>query len=110
VLEFLNSEEFCRFLTTGGHGFKRSLPREDALERVPDIVRLLRDVLVSGRSEGNEETNPALRECCHNGWLQAELVREDSDPEETRAVYVFPTKVHQWYKFFIGFAITITGG
>ena len=41
------------------------------------------------------KTNTALGDCYHNGWLQAELVPED------RTVYIFPTKIHQWYKFSI---------
>ena len=41
------------------------------------------------------DTNSALRDCYHNGWLQAELV------PGTKTVYIFPTKIHQWYKFSI---------
>jgi hypothetical protein len=93
ALEFLNSDHFYDCLTIGNHDFNRCLPKKDALERVSDTVQLLRDVLVSGRSEDNVETNPALRDCYHSGWLQAELVPED------RTVYIFPTKLHQWYKF-----------
>jgi hypothetical protein len=69
------------------------LTQERCLARIPDIVQFLRDVLVSGRSEDKVETNPALRDCYHNGWLQAELVPGD------RTVYIFPTRIHQWYKF-----------
>ena len=77
---------------------------------MPDIVRLLRDVLVSGRSEDNVETNPALRECYQNGWLQAELVLDDSNPEQTRTVYIFPTKIHQWYGISFSLFTTIITG
>jgi len=95
ALEFLNSDHFYGCLTTGSHGFKRSLPKKDVLQRIPDLVQFLRYVLVSGRSEDNIKTNSALRDCYHNGWLQAELVPDD------RTVYVFPTKIHQWYKLSI---------
>ena len=93
ALEFLNSDGFYDSLEIGHHSFKRSLPKKKALKGVPDTVQFLRDVLVSGRSEDNVETNPALRDCYRNGWLQAELVPED------KTVYIFPTKLHQWYKF-----------
>jgi hypothetical protein len=66
---------------------------KDALQRIPNIVQFLRDVLVSGRSEHDMDTTPALKECYQNGWLQAELLSGD------RTVYIFPTKIHQWYKF-----------
>jgi hypothetical protein len=79
----------------GNHGFKRSLPRKEALQDIPGIVQFLRHVLVSGRSEDDIKTNPALEACYHNGWLQAELIPEG------RTVYIFPTKIHQWYKFSI---------
>jgi hypothetical protein len=95
ALEFLNSPHFYGCLITGSHGFQRSLPRKDALQRIPDIVQFLRSVLVSGRSEDNIETNDALKECYHNGWLQAESVSGN------RTVYIFPTKIHQWYEFSI---------
>ena len=95
ALEFLNSDHFYGCLITGSHGFKRCLPKKDALQNSPDIVPFLRSVLVSGRSEDNVEMNPALRHCYHNGWLQAELASEG------RTVYIFPTKIHQWYTFSI---------
>jgi hypothetical protein len=80
-------------LIRGNHGFKRSLPKEDALQDIPDIAQFLRDVLVFGRSEDNVDTNSMLEACYHKGWLQAELVPGG------RTVYIFPTKIHQWYKF-----------
>jgi hypothetical protein len=95
ALEFLNSDQFYGCLTAGTHAFRRSLPKKDALQRIPGIVELLRYVLVSGRSEDKVETNAALRDCYHNGWLQAELVPGD------RTVYIFPTNIHQWYEFSI---------
>ena len=107
ALEYLNSNDFYHCLTTGSQGFKRSLPMEDALQIIPNIVQFLRDVLVSGRSEDSVETNPALRECYHNGWLQAELVLKDGDSEQTRTIYIFPTKIHQWYKFSFVFTTII---
>jgi hypothetical protein len=94
ALEFLNSDDFYSFLETGSHGFKRSLPKKDTLQRMPDIVQILRYVLVFGRSEDNVETNPALRNCYHNGWLQAESASGG------KTVYIFPTKIHQWYMLF----------
>jgi hypothetical protein len=96
ALEYLNSDLFHDFLTTGAHGFKRSLPKKDVLQKIPGIIQFLRGVLVSGRSEDDEmETNHAFRECYHNGWLQAELVPGG------KTVYIFPTKIHQWYQFSI---------
>jgi hypothetical protein len=95
ALEFLSSDLFYDCLIAGNHGFKRCLPKKDTLQKIPDIVQFLRDVLVSGRSEDKVETNPALKDCYHNGWLQAELVPGD------KTVYIFPTKIHQWYKFSI---------
>jgi len=92
ALEFLNSDQFYDCLIVGNHPFKRCLPKKDALQRVPDIVQFFRHVLVSGRSEDSVATNPALRDCYHNGWLQAELVPGG------RTAYIFPTKLHQWYK------------
>jgi hypothetical protein len=95
ALEFLNSDQFYDCLTLGAHGFKWCLPKKDALQRALDITRFLRHVLISGRSEDNVETNPTLRNCCHIGWLQAELTSEG------KTVYTFPTKIHQWYQFSI---------
>jgi hypothetical protein len=102
ALEYLNGEDFYHCLTAGSQGFKRSLPMKDALRTIPNIVQFLRDVLVSGRSEHDINTTPALKECYQNGWLQAELLSGG------RTVYIFPTKIHQWYKFSFVFITIIT--
>ena len=103
ALEFLNSDHFYDRLATGVYSFTRCLPKKDVFQRTQDIGEFLRNVLVSGRSEDNVDNNLALRDCYHNGWLQAELLPGD------KTVYIFPTKIHQWYKAPIFFTVITTG-
>ena len=92
ALEFLNSDRFYDCLATGFYSFTRCLPTKDVFKKTQNIGQFLRHVLVYGQSDDSVDTNLALRDCYHNGWLQAELVPGD------RTVYIFPTKIHQWYK------------
>jgi len=80
-------------LATGPHGFKRSLPKRDALQSNPVLAQFLKEVLVSGKSEDKVESNEALRLCYKRGWLQAEMLAEG------RKAYVFPSKLHERYEF-----------
>jgi hypothetical protein len=91
--------------------FKRSLPTPESLQDIPNVARLLRNVLMNGWSADKLDETPALNFCYKMGWLQAELVdREELNPEKVatfqkkavlgellpkRTVYVFPTRIHQ---------------
>jgi len=90
AVECINNEEFILSLATGLHGFKRSLPKKDALQSNPALAQFLRTVLVFGKSEDKLESNKALSLCYKRGWLQAELLAEG------KRVYVFPSRLHEW--------------
>ena len=78
-----------RTILTGLTGFKRSLPQKRVLQKNPGLVQFLQNVLVSGNSADEMESNEALRLCYKRGWLQAEMLADE------RRVYVFPSKLHE---------------
>jgi hypothetical protein len=108
--KFLNNDETL-FTFLQSRNFQRSLPKIEALQQNPEVTKLLRNVLVEGRSVDKPEENSSLNFCYKMGWLQAELVDQgELEPEEGEAtnaeagskilaskktVYVFPTRIHQ---------------
>ena len=100
--------EFISSLNDYG-GFGRSLPKEETLNKNPDLARYLKGILASGISLDSLKDNPALNSCYKNGWLQAELVPDPSmrpgnspsgsdiehNRDEARRVYIFPSHIHE---------------
>ncbi|KAI9768896.1 MAG: hypothetical protein M1839_003850 [Geoglossum umbratile] len=76
--------------------FKRGLPAKDFLKDYPDIAKLFREVLTSGRSEHDPEKYPSLATCYKQGWLQAELdePQNPGDPDP-KPVYIFSSELHR---------------
>ena len=80
-------------LAEGAQGFKRSLPTRQSLQDNPALLKVLRDVLIDGRSRGDPSTDVALNECYCRGWLHAALSKDE------RTVYIYPTRVHMRYEY-----------
>jgi hypothetical protein len=97
ALRFLgNDETLFSCVASIPYGFNRGLP---IMERESlDAVRFLREVLASGRSEDNCQSNPALNTCYRKGWLQAELSGDEWVGGllcSAKTVYVFPSMLHR---------------
>jgi hypothetical protein len=88
-----DEQYLVKSLVNGPHGFKRSLPKRDALQKNLDLAQYLKEVLILGKSEDKVEFNEALRLCYRMGWLQAEMLSDD------RKVYMLPSKLHERYEF-----------
>jgi len=78
-------------LLAGKEGFKRSFPKEFALQENPELTELLRKVLTFRWLEDSLESNRALDTCYKRGWLQAESMGHN------KIVYTFPTRIHRRY-------------
>jgi hypothetical protein len=91
----METKSFLRSLLHGYGGFDRSLPKIEVLKNNPDLGQFRKDVLASGRSIDTLESNTNLESCYKKGWLQAELVPLDENGDESRRVYVFPSKIHE---------------
>ena len=81
-------------LLAGKEGFKRSFPKEFALQENLELTELLRKVLTFRWLEDSLESNRALDTCYKRGWLQAESMGHN------KIVYTFPTRIHRRYVFF----------
>ena len=90
IISYLNNDqELFQCLTTSSHGFKRSLPRREALQNNPKLSQFLRTMLAAGRSDKELASDPNLNECYKRGWLQAEI------SSEQKTTYIFPTLIHK---------------
>ena len=103
-------------LETSASVFKRGLPLDDDLQKVP-IARIFSHVLSTGSivlrhlENGNkDEIKTALEKCFRNGWLHADKSIDPAHKEEI--IYVFPSPLHRWFvewKLFYPFNTTLSG-
>jgi hypothetical protein len=78
--------------------FSQGIPPKDYFKDNLDIARFFQEVLASRRLEHDPEKHSSLAICYKQGWLQAELVTDESqnlvDPDP-KPVYIFSSGLHQ---------------
>jgi hypothetical protein len=97
VLDLLGDTNFI-FNVTQHSAFSRGIPPARILQDNPNVAQFLRKVLAFNQSDDKWQSDPALEICYRQGWLQAELSKDEprglGDPTP-KIVYVFSSKLHQ---------------
>ena len=61
--EFIDDERFFTYLLNASHGFKRSLPKKEFLQKHPEVAEFLRKVVACNRSTDALDENIPLEIC-----------------------------------------------